>query len=369
MNKVAVQELRREAMDRYEQGQLEDALARYEQLCQLEPNDPDVLCDMGTVCFTMGRVPECIACYRKALEISLSHKGTLANLKGACHEAGLFWKDCLQAISRGGSVLDTCEFGSEAAGGESAPHRSADVDELIMLVRPYTLLDSMRLAVLHGLCQEALLVEGEVVECGVCNGGSAAMLAAILRDCPDSTLWLYDVFDDAPPAEAFSSATAGYSSSVDTVLQVLRRVDFPLDRAVIRKGMFEETFRQPLPAEIRLLHIDAECYDSVLDALCTFYPLVSEGGIIILDDFGHWEGAREAFYDFCAQQNIRPLLERVGYTQAFWRKDHEHNRFIRDRFATGTYRPEVCLDVLEAVGPEPLSLSGAEGLSSDVMSH
>jgi O-methyltransferase len=68
------------------------------------------------------------------------------------------------------------------------------------------------------------------------------------------------------------------------------------------------------------LHIDADWYDSVFYSLETFYQRVSDGGFIVLDDFGHWEGAREAFYDFCMEHSIKPLIERTGYTQAFWRK-------------------------------------------------
>ena len=55
-----------------------------------------------------------------------------------------------------------------------------------------------------------------------------------------------------------------------------------------------------------------------------------EGGIIVLDDFGFWEGAREGFYDFCEKQGIKPLLERTGPWQAFWRKGYQHNRNIED---------------------------------------
>jgi O-methyltransferase len=61
-------------------------------------------------------------------------------------------------------------------------------------------------------------------------------------------------------------------------------------------------------------------------SLNTFYDLVPDGGIIILDDFGHWEGCREAFYDFIAQRKLKPLLERFGHTQAFWIKERIHNR-------------------------------------------
>ena len=81
-----------------------------------------------------------------------------------------------------------------------------------------------------------------------------------------------------------------------------------------------------MSGSIAFLHIDADWYDSVQLALETFYDRVSTGGVIILDDFGHWEGCREAFYDFAADRGIKPLLERFGHTQAYWIKDRTHNR-------------------------------------------
>lgn len=54
--------------------------------------------------------------------------------------------------------------------------------------------------------------------------------------------------------------------------------------------------------------------------------IVSDGGFIILDDFGHFEGCRVAFYEFCRDFNVMPLLERCGYTQAWWQKGATNNR-------------------------------------------
>ena len=95
---------------------------------------------------------------------------------------------------------------------------------------------------------------------------------------------------------------------------------------VIRKGWFENTFKMPLPEKIAFLHIDADWYASVTLALDTFYDRVEDGGIIVLDDFGHWEGCRESYYDFVQKKNIKPLLERFGHTIAFWIKGRTHNR-------------------------------------------
>jgi O-methyltransferase len=217
---------------------------------------------------------------------------------------------------------------------------------LIRLARPYTMVEPMRLAMLYGLANEICNspIKGAIVECGVCQGGSAMILAAAIKNLRDRKLWLYDTFEGLPApgprdgqlAREFEGKLRG---SIRTVQEVIGKAGLPLERVVLRKGPFRDTFSQPLPQKVALLHIDADWYDSVIDCLRTFYPLVVTGGVIVLDDFGHWEGAREAFYDFCTEQNVKPLIERVGYTQMFWRKEMDHNRAISDSYACGVYQP------------------------------
>jgi len=215
------------------------------------------------------------------------------------------------------------------------------VQEVINIVQPYTMVDPLRLAMLHQLVGE-VPDEGDVVECGVCNGGSAAVLASVIRNHPTKSLWLYDTFQGIPSPTARDGADAQKCSghwvgSVDRVNEVLALVGFPKGRAVIREGLFKDSFKKPLPQSVALLHIDADWYEGVLNALKTFYPLVLVGGVVVLDDFGYWEGTREAFYDFCVECNVKPLLERAGNTQAFWRKGQTHNRNTGERFAWGVY--------------------------------
>jgi len=218
--------------------------------------------------------------------------------------------------------------------------------KLIRLAQPYTMVEPMRLAMLYGLANEICNspIDGAIVECGVCQGGSAMILAAAIKNVSDRKLWLYDTFEGLPApgprdgqlAKVFEGKLRG---SIKTVQEAIGTAGFPLERVVLRKGLFRDTFSEPLPKKVALLHIDADWYHSVLDCLRTFYPLVAGGGVIVLDDFGHWEGAREAFYDFCVEQNVKPLIERVGYTQMFWRKEMDHNRTISDSYVCGVYQP------------------------------
>lgn len=74
------------------------------------------------------------------------------------------------------------------------------------------------------------------------------------------------------------------------------------------------------------LHLDADWYDLVLLVLEAFYPLIVAGGCIDLDDFGYWEGCRQALYDFCFKYGGKPLLERTGTSQTYWFKGRGNNR-------------------------------------------
>jgi len=178
-------------------------------------------------------------------------------------------------------------------------------------------------------------VVGDFVECGVYNGGSAATFALGLKKIADK-IWLYDSFAGLPmpcdidQREAFNFVGECLGSE-EKVHQAMAISGFPKNRIIIRKGLFKDTFLLELPQKVSLLHIDSDWHESVLLCLNTFYDKVVEGGVILLDDFGHWEGAREALFDFLESRHLRPLLERFGHSQLFWVKGRTHNREFMGR--------------------------------------
>jgi O-methyltransferase len=203
--------------------------------------------------------------------------------------------------------------------------------ELIKKVRPFTLLSPGKLKSLKRLATlvNAKGIEGDFVECGTYKGGSAAMVATELT--PGRHLWLYDSFQGMPPVREIDGVGAREAVGMcradqEDVIEALSVVGLPQTQYTIRKGMFDQTFKEPLPKRVALLHCDADWYDSVTIVLETFYPLVEPGGVVVLDDFGWWEGTREAFYDFCIKHGEKPLLERLEMDQAYWIKGKAHNR-------------------------------------------
>jgi hypothetical protein len=88
------------------------------------------------------------------------------------------------------------------------------------------------------------------------------------------------------------------------------------------KGWFAETFPEAAPAiqRVAILHADGDWYESVRLTLETFEPKVSPGGFVVIDDYGHWEGAKEATHGYRASRGIVTSLVEVDETAVFWRK-------------------------------------------------
>jgi O-methyltransferase len=213
----------------------------------------------------------------------------------------------------------------------SPTHSRTSGEKLYKLVKPYTFASPAKLANLRGLACKVRDqdIPGDVVECGTYRGGSAAILGTTLS--AGQRLWLFDSFQGMPPVTSVDGTEAGQYvgkgvASEQEVMEILTAVGVAPDQYYIRKGWFNESFQLPLPERIAFLHCDADWFESVLLVLESLYPRVQEGGCIVLDDFGYWEGCREAFYTFCCRHKERPLLERFGIDQAYWFKGRAHNR-------------------------------------------
>jgi len=188
----------------------------------------------------------------------------------------------------------------------------------------------------------------------VASGGALAC-RNMLRPKGHARMWLYDSWEGFPastvedgeygrtvtdrltnranfkradPGHTYNTFFAGKGYSPEAVRQKLQNAGVATEDAVVfRKGWFNDTFKQVRPTRIAFLHVDSDIYQSVYDTLVAFYDLVEPGGVVLFDDFGHFEGARRAFYKFLVwERREMPLLERHGYTEAFFIKGKQHNR-------------------------------------------
>lgn len=179
-------------------------------------------------------------------------------------------------------------------------------------------------------------IVGDVVECGVWRGGST-MLAAMAFDHfgdQDRNYWLYDTYEGMPPADDVdvvavsgdkaSNILANQSknednpywaiASLDVVQANMGRTGQPADRFHYVKGMVEDTLPATMPDEIALLRLDTDWYASTMHELVHLWPRLTTGGVVIIDDYGFWEGARKAVEDYFAQRDDRPFLARIDVT-------------------------------------------------------
>jgi O-methyltransferase len=202
------------------------------------------------------------------------------------------------------------------------------------IVQPHTLVGPERIHNLFVLAQriEEEQIPGDVIECGVCNGGTAALLArSATRSRLSRTVWLLDSFQGMPPttghdgpapdgdpAEAHIGKEKGDLSRVKSLLE---RVGAKADRIRIIPGWFQDTFPLVSTPQIALLNIDADWYESVKLCLATFYDRVVPGGFISFDDYGHWPGCRKAVDEFFEERQISGKLQKVDYTAHWFRKE------------------------------------------------
>lgn len=208
----------------------------------------------------------------------------------------------------------------------------SEIENLFPKIQAYTYCSIGKLNTLKKACEyiNRNSISGDCVECGTYKGGSAAIISKYMDS--NRHLWLYDSFAGLPETSPVDGEDAkqwigGCYAHVEDVYEVMNLVGTSGDRYTIKKGWFKDTFvADGLPEKVALLHCDADWYDSVYLVLDTFYHRISEGGCIILDDFGFWEGCREAMYDFCFTYKVKPLIERVETDQAFWIKGRTNNR-------------------------------------------
>jgi len=210
--------------------------------------------------------------------------------------------------------------------------------EVYEACREFTMTSVERMYALYGATRHVVEtgVRGDFVECGVWRGGSVMLMAmTLLRAGRDGrTLWLYDTFAGmtAPSSEdvqamsgrAAAGILAEQPQSHDdpfwgiaprlAVERNLRATGYPWDHVRLVEGDVCDTIPANLPEEIAILRLDTDWYASTRHELEHLYPRLVPGGVLIVDDYGYWTGARQATDEYLATLERRPLLHRIDYT-------------------------------------------------------
>jgi len=177
-------------------------------------------------------------------------------------------------------------------------------------------------------------IPGCLVECGAWRGGSAMMMAKTLLHygITDRKIYLYDTYEGmTEPTENDKDIKGGkaadllqmqdknisnsvwcYASMEDVQANMLL-TGYPPENIIYVKGMVEDTIPAQAPDHnIALLRLDTDWYASTLHELHYLYPMLNREGVLIIDDYGHWQGCRKAVDEYFTGKKI--LFNRIDYT-------------------------------------------------------
>ena len=219
---------------------------------------------------------------------------------------------------------------TESRSGLPADFSEQDVDDfrfvqpctVVPPERIYTQTRAVEYIVKHG-------VHGAFVECGTWKGGSSMALARALKrlGATDRDLYLFDLFANNWPMptehdvhngqSALEMVKAGYEVpqehlyTLDDVKRNMGLAGYPEERTHYVMGSVMDTVPANAPGQIALLRLDTDFYESTLHELVHLYPRLVSGGVLIMDDYGDWEGSRKATDEYLAEHNIPLCLIRV----------------------------------------------------------
>lgn len=179
-------------------------------------------------------------------------------------------------------------------------------------------------------------IEGDFVECGVWRGGNAIAAAGLFKlHGVDKKIYLFDTFEGMtePTSDdvAFSGAVdafdtyarnrkAGHNewclASLDDVRGNFRSANLLDEKVKFVQGDVSLTLADAanLPANIAVLRLDTDWYESTKIELDVLYPRLSQSGVLIVDDYGHWQGAKKAVDEYFDQHGKKPFLQYMTYS-------------------------------------------------------
>jgi hypothetical protein len=204
-------------------------------------------------------------------------------------------------------------------------------------VSPYTMTSRERIVAVCDAVRylSRYKILGDIVECGVWRGGSVLAILRTLIQTGDVNrdIHLYDTYEGMSEPSQIDRAYDGRSASdllqkelknsdsviwayasLESVKATVAQAGYPENRLHFIQGKVEETLRLTVPDRIALLRLDTDWYESTKAELNYLFPKLQSGGVIIIDDYGHWEGAQHAVDEYIAENNVQILLHRTDYT-------------------------------------------------------
>ena len=236
------------------------------------------------------------------------------------------------ALRRVGYDLVRYSSGSELA---SVRDLSEAEQKIISTARPFTMTSVERMAALINAVTYVSKnrIPGDIAECGVWRGGSMMTVALTLLAHGDRSrsLYLFDTFEGMSVPTGDDKSLDGVSAdvqlkrdprgtgiwcyaSLEDVRTNILSTGYPEEKIHLIKGKVEETIPRTNPPKLSLLRLDTDWYESTKHELEHLYPILDPKGILIIDDYGHWQGARKAVDEYFAERDGDIYLHRIDYT-------------------------------------------------------
>jgi len=210
-------------------------------------------------------------------------------------------------------------------------------NETVKFVRPYTMTSPERI---YALCSAVRYIEeagigGAIVECGVWRGGSMMAVARTLlnRGVTDREIFLFDTFEGMTEPGPYDISIVGESADsllngavrteedrmwcyapIHQVSQALALTNYPRERLHLIPGRVEDTLTSEAPDQIALLRLDTDWYESTRHEMEVLFPRLRQGGVLIIDDYGHWQGARRAVDEYVRTHRLKLFLHSIDFT-------------------------------------------------------
>ncbi len=192
--------------------------------------------------------------------------------------------------------------------------------------RVFTLIDAVKYVVKYN-------VSGSIVECGVWRGGSMMAVAKSLLNLKknDRHLYLFDTYEGMTKPKNIDIDYLGRKAShllekttkkinersiwayspLQEVKKVLYETGYEKEKIHFLQGKVEDTLPEKAPQDISILRLDTDWYDSTKHELIHLFPRLSRGGVLIIDDYGYFEGAKKAVDEYFLENKIQIFLIRT----------------------------------------------------------
>jgi O-methyltransferase len=207
---------------------------------------------------------------------------------------------------------------------------------IIRMVAPYTRTGPERIQPLIQAINYIVRggIPGAFVECGVWKGGSMMAAAAALKQLGQTgrDLYLFDTYEGMTAPTELDRSLHGQTAAqmmaattpdeaniwalapLEEVRKNMASTGYPAERIHYKKGKVEDTLPGEAPDQIALLRLDTDWYESTRHEMEHLFPRLVPGGVLIVDDYGHWEGSRRAVDEYIERHGLRLLFHRMDYS-------------------------------------------------------